>query len=139
MTKIELLNNLKSKFKKIGEPVLDIRTPKFLGYKLWRIPVMDGIDDALWENDILVWEDTDGNWFWKNGEPKAQSDFSFQLNQYIKEKIKDGTIEGAFVEVLDNEKENAIVKIVLDQAGLKEERCLTDKDTSGNLQYRAIT
>lgn len=141
MTKTQLINNLKSKFFWVEEN--DTNWKKlplvFNGYELFSIPVLEKKDEAMWENNVLIWEKNAG-YLWKNGEPKSlESQFGADLEAFIREKVTDDTIKEGTIERFDGAVKKAIVKIIIDEAGtLKEKRFLVFKDAQNKFQYQLI-
>ena len=140
MNKAELLQKLNNKFHRVDDPGIARQTYGNLKYYL--VKVYDVIGEALRDMNIAFYVENEGQAeevaYWSPSEPKPESTarFTQEVHDYIKSVIDAGQIEGAFVESVDEQKEIAIVNIIMND--LTEQRRFVDRDGNGDLQHRQI-
>jgi len=139
MKKAELLQKLNDKFYK----VLNVTMHKeYDGLRWYTAKVYDKIGDALRDANIPFYVENEGEAdeaaYWSPSEPKPDpvTGFTQEVNDYIKGVIDAGQIEGAFIEAIDEVKEIAIARIIMND--LTEQRRFVDRKTDGTLQHRQI-
>ena len=140
MTKQDLLDALSTKFHRVEDPGEPRQKYGNLWYYL--VKVYDLVGEGLRDMNIPFYVEDEGLpsevAYWSPSEPKPTpvSGFQQEVTIYISGKIADGTIEGAFSEMLDTVNETAIYKVVMPD--LTEKRLFVDKDGDGDLRYRSM-
>jgi len=140
MNKSELLEKLSEKFYKVETPTLK-QTPVG-NLKQYLVKVYDLIGDALRSMELGFYVKDEGETsevaFWLSSEPKPTSvaGFTEEINDYIKDIIGTGKIEGAFIEIIDEVNEIAVASIVMND--LTKQRRFVDRDADGNLRHRPL-
>ena len=143
MNKSELIQELENKYHKVfvSSKALDGDV-----IKRHEATVYDESSEALKRETILFYVENEGEAsevaYWDGREPKSGTPpvvtFNDEINNYIQTKIDAGVIEGAFVDNIDNVKEIAYAKTIINISGvLQEKKVFIDKD-AGNLQHRVI-
>jgi len=139
MTKQDLLNALTTKFRRVETPH---EQATYGNLKYYLVKVYDLIGDALRDANIAFYVEDEGlpteAAYWSPSEPKKAPATGFQqeVTAYVASKIADGTIEGAFSEMVDQVNENAIYTVVMPD--LTERRLFVDKDGNGDLRHRQM-
>jgi len=134
MTEAQLLAKLATKYWQVKTPV---KAKAISGIDIWRVETLSKDADSVWHNSIPYWKISSSECYWYNNEPLPGRGFIQSVKGYIKDKISDGTIEGAFIEDVDSSNEIVRVRVITDS--LEEKNFLIDKDASGDLQHRLIT
>ena len=142
MTKTELLTALNGKFYLVSNPVMKADLD---GLKWYMVKVYDKINDSLRDTTIAFYVENEGEGgevaYWSPSEPKPTpvTGFALEVSNYIQAKITDGTIEGGFVNSVDNAKEIAYGTAIVDVSGdLQEKKILVDKDGE-TIRHRMVT
>lgn len=138
MNKAELLQKLSQRFYRVETPELkmDYTWQKYYLVKIWDV---DG--DVKREGNIAFCVENEGQAnevaHWAGSEPKPEkTDFRQELIDFIKARVDDESIEGAFIEESDPINETATAKVIMNS--LAEQRYFIDRDGNGKLQYRQI-
>lgn len=140
MNKSELLQKLSEKFYKVG--TANLRQPCEGSLKWYLVKVYDLVGDALRDMSLGFCVENEGEVnevaYWLSSEPKPTpvTSFTKEVNDYIKSVIDAKQIEGGFVELVDEVKEIAVVKVVMND--LTQQRRFVDKDENGDLQHRQL-
>lgn len=141
MNKAELLQKLNDKFYRVEDPGPARQTYGNLKYYL--VKVYDLLGDALRDINIAFYVESEGEVdevaYWSPSEPKPEptTGFTQEVNDYIKSVIDAEQIEGAFIEAVDEVKEIAVARIIMND--LTEQSRFVDRDANGDLQHRQIT
>jgi hypothetical protein len=145
MTKAELLALLAGKFLSISEPQ-DITNSQELaeGYNHYLVGAwVDTGTDSIVRRNVNFYVFDEGGpseaAYWQGGDPAPTPTvpFSVRLQQFIKDRIEDDTIEAAFLTAQSEEQSEASVWI--NAAGTLEKRTvLFDEDAQGDIQYRIL-
>lgn len=140
MTEQELIAQLNNKFSSVIEENKR-KTGEEGTLEHWAIPVADIENDVLKRQWVHYYIETStGDTYWQDREPKPaiETKFSKELTDYINQKIADGTIEGAFVESLNEVNETAIVSAYIDNNGITKKTLIVDKENE-QIRHRQIS
>lgn len=112
------------------------------GYKHWAVAAVKkegSVGKRVW---FKFYEDNGGACYWMDKDPfetTTTTTFRDEVDQYLLDKITDGTIKAGYVDDISNDQETAKVRVILDQSGLTELSFLINKDGSGNLQHTQVS
>ena len=104
------------------------------------VPVYEFEGDSVTRKWIHYWEDTDsGEFYWKDSEPKKQEPdtptFKDKVEEKIREKMADGTIEYGDIKKHDDEAKKALVSITMPD-GTEAKGIVTDDN--GTLNFKKL-
>ena len=119
MTKQELLDSLALKYDVVGEP------RQTNDSRWYQVEVMDMDGDVLKQGKVTFWVLDEGEStevaYWHGTEPKptlpTPSGFSVDVQQYITDRINDGTIRLAVIESTDEARERAVAWAIIGSPG----------------------
>jgi hypothetical protein len=139
MKKQELLAALGSKFHRVETPALEADYGEL---RYYLVKVYHLVDDGLRDVNIPFYVEKEGlpeeAAYWSPSEPlpTRPTEFREEVQAYIAQKISDGTIEGAYIEQIDQANETAVGTAIM--SDLTEKRLFLDKDGNGDLRHRAL-
>ncbi len=122
-SKDELIDSLKTKFFKVDDS--NIRQGKTeAGITAWGVSVFDEVDGVIKKYNLMFYTDEDGNAYWGDREPKATSpprepSFIERVNDFIAEKIVDGTIKFGYIEEVLEQAKKALVSAIMPDNNVK--------------------
>jgi len=116
-SKDELVDSLKTKFFRVDDS--NIRQGKTeAGITAWGISVFDEVDGVIKKYNLMFYTDENGNAYWGDREPKPtqpthEPSFVERVNNFIAEKIADGTIKFGYIEEVLEQAKKALVSAIM--------------------------